>query len=51
MHFDIGHSGVSVIYFEESEGGKVYPKLLQLSNDSHLYKENLLTGYHNLWDI
>ena len=51
MHFDIGHSGVSVIHFEESEGGKVYPKVLQLSNDSHLYKENVLTGYHNVWDI
>ena len=29
----------------------VYPKILQLSNDSHLYKEDILTGYHNIFKI
>ncbi len=45
-HFDFGHSSMTVIHFTES-GGYVYPKTLQLSNDSHLYREGLLTGYHN----
>ena len=44
--FDFGHSSMSVIHFSES-GGYVYPKVLQLSNDSHLYREGILTGYHN----
>ncbi|MBO5214773.1 MAG: histidine phosphatase family protein [Clostridia bacterium] len=48
--FDCQHSGVSVIYFDDNakEGDIVVPKLLQLSNDSHLYHENLLTPY-NYW--
>ena len=45
-HFDFGHSSMSVIHFAE-HGGYVYPKVLQLSNDSHLYREGLLTGYNN----
>ena len=45
-HFDMGHTGVSVVDFTERDG-YVYPKLLQLSNDSHLYREGLLTGYQN----
>ena len=45
-HFDMGHSGMSVIDFTERDG-YVYPKLLQLSNDSHLYREGILTGYQN----
>ena len=44
-HFDLSHSSVSVIRF--SGEGKIYPKLLQLANDSHLYREGLLTGYNN----
>lgn len=44
-HFDISHSSVTVIRFAGE--GRIYPKLLQLSNDSHLYKEGLLTGYNN----
>ena len=35
-----------VIDFTERDG-YVYPKLLQLSNDSHLYHEGILTGYQN----
>ena len=46
-HFDFGHSSMTVIQFAES-GEYVYPKVLQLSNDSHLYREGLLTGYHNI---
>lgn len=45
-HFDMGHTGMTVINFEEKDG-VVYPKVLQLSNDSHLYREGILTGYHN----
>lgn len=48
--FDLGHSSVTVINFEEKDG-YVYPKMLQMSNDSHLYKEGILTGYHNCIDI
>ena len=45
-HFDMGHSGMSVIEFKERDGF-VYPKVLQLANDSHLYREGILTGYQN----
>ena len=44
--FDMGHTGVSVIDFTEKDG-YVYPVILQLSNDSHLYREGILTGYQN----
>lgn len=47
--FDFGHSSVTVISFGDE--GDVYPKVLQLSNDSHLYKEGILTGYNNAIDI
>lgn len=46
VNFDMSHSGMTVINFAE-RGGYVYPQVLQLSNDSHLYKENIITGYHN----
>ncbi len=46
-HFDFGHSSMSVIHFTE-HGGFVYPKVLQVSNDSHLWREGILTGYHNV---
>ncbi len=46
-HFDMTHSGVSVIYFPE-EGNTVVPKLLTYSNDSHLYKDGLPTKHQNL---
>lgn len=48
--FDMGHSGVTVIYFDERKE-ICYPKVLQLSNDSHLYKEEILKGYQNWIDI
>ena len=45
-HFDTGHTGMTVIDFEERDG-YAYPRMLQLANDSHLYREGILTGYHN----
>ena len=45
-HFDMGHSGVTIIEFRE-ENGIAIPKVLQLSNDSHLYRAGLPTDYHN----
>ena len=47
--FDLGLSSVTVIVFGEE--GDVYPKMLQMSNDSHLYKEGILTGYNRGIDI
>ncbi|MBQ7913650.1 MAG: histidine phosphatase family protein [Clostridia bacterium] len=49
-HFDISHTGTSVIAFGD-DGEFVYPKLLQHSNDSHLYKEGLTTGYNNMHNV
>ena len=46
----MGHSGVTVIYFDESKDF-AYPKILQLSNDSHLFKEEILKGYQSWIDI
>ena len=45
-HFDMGHTGMTVIYFPETQGN-VVPKVLQLSNDSHLYKDGLPLNYQN----
>lgn len=45
-HFDIGHTGMTVIHFNE-RAEIVVPKVLQLANDAHLYREGLLTGYQN----
>ena len=45
--FDFGHSSMSVIDFQLFEGC-AYPKALQVSNDSHLYREGILTGYQNV---
>ena len=46
-HFDMSHSGMTVIEFPEQESGIVFPRVLQLSNDSHLYREGLPTKYNN----
>ena len=46
VHFDMSHSNVTVIEFE-NEGGYAIPCVLSLSNDSHLYKEGLPTKYEN----
>lgn len=44
--FDMTHSGVTVIHFPETDG-YVLPKILTLSNDSHIYREGLPTKYNN----
>ena len=50
-HFDFGHSSMTVIEFQpyDREGldPVCVPKVLQLSNDSHLYREGLSTKYQN----
>lgn len=48
--FDIQHTGVTVIKFSEQKGICI-PKVLQLSNDSHLYKEGTGTKYHNTIEL
>ena len=45
-HFDICHTGVTVIEFKE-ENGFALPRVLTLSSDSHLYREGLPTKYNN----
>ena len=45
-HFDMGHTGVTVIEFRGSNGYCI-PKILTLSSDSHLYREGLPTKYNN----
>lgn len=42
-HIGLGHSGMTVIKF--SGNSEVIPCVLQLSNDSHIYKENLGINY------
>jgi probable phosphoglycerate mutase len=44
---DIGHTGMTVIHFPNNEG-LVIPRMLQFSNDSHIYAEGLPTKYHNV---
>lgn len=46
-HFDFGHSSYSVIEFKENDGGFVCPIMIQFSNDSHIYKENLPLKYQS----
>lgn len=46
MRFDIGHSSMTVVNFEGTDG-LIFPKVLQLSNDSHLWREGLPTKYQN----
>ncbi|MBE6607551.1 MAG: histidine phosphatase family protein [Ruminococcaceae bacterium] len=45
-HFDMGHTGMTVIEFDGKEGYSI-PKVLTLSSDSHLYREGLPTNYNN----
>ena len=49
-HFDISHSCVTVVAFAE-DTKYVYPKILQQSNDSHLFKAGLMAGYHGSMKI
>jgi probable phosphoglycerate mutase len=45
-HFDMTHTGVTVIHFE-SKDGIVLPKVLTFSNDSHFYRDGLPTKHQN----
>lgn len=47
--FDFGHSGVTVIRFSGKDF--VVPKVLQWSNDSHLFAAGVETAYQNEIDI
>lgn len=55
--FDLGYSSYTVISFDQSgylyktNEELVFPKILQLSNDSHLYKDDLSLDYHNTLKI
>lgn len=42
LRMDMGHTGLTTILFEKSVNGKVYPRILHLSDDAHLYKEGML---------
>jgi len=44
--FDMSHSDVTVIHFEE-RFGRVIPVVLTYSNDAHLYREGLPTKHQN----
>ena len=44
-HFDTTHSGMTVFEFR-NENGLCHPKILTLSNDSHLYRDGLPLYYN-----
>ena len=45
--FSLSHSCMCVISFAQTENRPIYPRLLQMSNDSHLYKEGLPLIYNH----
>ncbi|MBR6767052.1 MAG: histidine phosphatase family protein [Clostridia bacterium] len=47
IHFDMCHTGMTVIEFKETHG-VVIPKVLTLSNDGHLLRDGMPTNYNNL---
>ena len=47
MHFDMGHSGMTVIEFAPDSHGIISPTVLTLANDSHLYRDGIPTNYQN----
>lgn len=47
VHYDLSHSSVTAIEFKET-GGIVIPKILTLSNDSHLFSEGLPTKFNGV---
>ncbi len=53
IQLDIAHSGMTVLEFGDPSPvtGLVYAHILQLSSDSHQYKEGLPTKYNNRIDI
>lgn len=46
-HFDICNTGMTVIEFKEEQGISV-PKVLTLSNDSHIYRDGLIVDYDSM---
>lgn len=46
LHMDMTYTGITVIDFPGKSGYTV-PKMLMLSNDSHLYAENILMPYNH----
>lgn len=46
-HFTMCHTGMTVISFEPEKDGVVFPKVLTLSSDSHIYAGRLPTRYNN----
>lgn len=50
-HFDLSTSGVNIITFDNNKSGYTVAKMLQLSNDSHLYKENIDTTYNRNYKL
>ena len=46
-HFTISHTGMTVIDFRPESDGTVFPKVLTLSNDSHIYERRLPLLYNN----
>ena len=50
IRMDIQHTGMSVIRFANQDGF-VIPTLLQLSNDSHIYREGLSLRYNNAYEL
>ena len=48
--FDISHTGVTLIYFDEKKE-ITYPQILAISDLSHIYKEELPMKYHDAIDI
>ncbi len=45
--FDMTHTGMTVIEFGDEGDGYSIPKVLTLSSESHIYKENLPTKFSN----
>ena len=46
-HFTMCHSSMTVIDFAVEKDNVVFPKMLTLSNDSHIYERGLPTRYNN----
>lgn len=46
-HFDMSHTGMTVVHFQKEEGDIARPCILTLANDSHLYRDGLPTKYNN----
>lgn len=44
---EMSHTGVTAIEFAELAAGELYPRILTLSNDSHLYRDGLPTRYQD----